>query len=111
MMMELVIFGGVALGLGAWGTVFLAKNIPEQLLVGGQDHGRYGYLSEDDDDAVVSNRIDVKTFRPLSADMRSRARHRVNPFRESRSRRELVRIGSTQWKTPRCAHTEHAACD
>ncbi|MEM5436788.1 hypothetical protein [Paraburkholderia diazotrophica] len=90
-MMELIIAGGTALGLGAWATVLLATHIPEQLLVGGQDHGRYAYLGEDDDavQATSSNNIDVKPFRPAFADARSRARRYANPLRDSSRRRAL----------------------
>ncbi|MPW19609.1 hypothetical protein GCT13_22540 [Paraburkholderia sp. CNPSo 3157] len=90
-MMELIIAGGMALGLGAWATVLLATRVPEQLLIGGQDHGRYAYLGENNDavDATSSNSIDVKPFRPAFADARSRARHHANPLRESRRRRAV----------------------
>ncbi|SEJ40962.1 hypothetical protein [Paraburkholderia diazotrophica] len=90
-MMELIIAGGMAFGLGAWATVLLATHIPEQLLIGGQDHGRYAYLGKSDDtaDATSSNSIDVKPFRPAFADARSRARRYANPLRESRRRRAL----------------------
>ncbi|SIT45532.1 exported hypothetical protein [Paraburkholderia piptadeniae] len=90
-MMELIIAGGTALALGAWATVLLATHIPEQLLIGGQDHGRYAYLGEDGDvvDATSSNSIDIKPFRPAFADARSRARHYANPLRESRRRRAI----------------------
>ena len=45
-MMELIIVAGVAVGLGALATFLLATQIPEQLLLAGQNHGRYAVLGE-----------------------------------------------------------------
>lgn len=86
-MMELAIVGVIAIGLGALATFLLATRIPEQLLVGGQEHGRYGYLGERND-TVDAPSADNMQGQPLRfAFRRSRSRYRANPPWEIRRRR------------------------
>lgn len=90
-MMEVVIVGVVAIGLGALATFLLATQIPEQLLIGGQDHGRYGYLGESNEtvDAPSSKRMEAIPLLPAFAFARSRNRYNANPLREGRRRRAV----------------------
>jgi hypothetical protein len=84
-MMELIIVACVLVGLGALATFLLATRIPEQLLFGGQDHGRYADLGEGNyaSHTAPSKRLPAQPWRRLFASPRSRTIYNANPRRES----------------------------
>ena len=90
-MMAVVIIGVVAIGLGALATFLLATQVPVQILLGGNDHGRFAYLS--DDEAADASSHDTIRTRPLRREFintRSRNAHKAIPLRDRHRHRTAI---------------------